>query len=518
MFFEVPNAKGTVEPEVRLVQIQYLRSEQQEDHVFIDSKASISYGSPAELHGMSFATIHVQMNSTNQAFLRELQSDLLIESYDYFGSFGGWTSNRNFTITNPTNGRQELFLKIVRNYFQTAYAIDTVEDKIHTIEFTSGPASDRVFVRWGVFAALKYLEANHTEVEVTSLNRTKNPIMVEFLPTYISLHLPLTERIQGTQFLLKLEEQNIPPPSGFCYISAFLLDKKEFTLEPRHEVFFSPPELEGWTYTTAVAYTNLTTLLYPLPYPFELVNMAVWEPEMDPLLITATDNFFGLRNISNETYNLSLDLVYYYWQNNSGLTFMHEIFASDQESITHRVLANVSDAAVGSEHGLLGQYLRFLLPQGETLLFNAPDTLGKYEDAFIPLMQGHYELVKKENRVVVQTLIQVNDWRLSNTLGFHVTCKGDPCGGAEILVTQRGTFTSREYTATTDKNGEAKITLYSNGIETGQLEIKVVKDEFNYDELLVSYFIGASWIAIIAISIIVVVVVLVLVLSSRRRK
>ena len=509
--------KCTGENNVRFVQVQCLRSDLQEDHVFLTPGESITYDAPEIGNGLRFSSIHVQLNSTNQASLRELSSDLNIESYDYFGSFGGWTSNNNFTITNPTASMQELFLKIVRNYVQTIYAVDTVAGNKHTIEFTSGPASDRVFVRWGIFASLKYLEANQSEINVSSLNRTLTPMMVEFLPTYISFHLPLSQRIQETHFLIRLEEKDAEPPAGFCYVSSFLLDHKEISLGPYEEFFFDAPEVTGWNYVTTVAYTNLTTSLYPQPYPFQLVNVAVWEPDTNPLLATAIDTAFGVRNLSNETYSLGFDVVYYYWQNHTGLAFKHEIVENDQESITHKVSANVTNANAGEEMGLIGQYLRFQLP-GKTIRFDAPDPVGKYEDSYIPLKQGTYVLTKRESKIVVNTTSEADDLRLANKLRFSVTYDGEAYANAEVMVTQRGLFTSRTYRTLTNQHGDATITIYSNGPEFSQLDIKIAKDKFNYSEQTFNYFAGVFWVIGIALVTVLVAVLAVFLIRKRMKR
>ena len=119
------------------------------------------------------------------------------------------------------------------------------------------------------------------------------------------------------------------PPSGYCYISAFVLDHKEITLGQHQEFLFEIPKLNGWNYLATSAYTNLTASLYPQPYPFQLVNMSVWDSNENPLLTTALDVTFGVRNLSNETYSIGFDILYYYWQNQTGLTFSHEIIGND---------------------------------------------------------------------------------------------------------------------------------------------------------------------------------------------
>ena len=514
---ETGNANSEENAVTRFVPVEWLRSDEQEEHVFLNPQESVTFNASGEVDGLGFVKIDVLLDSPNASFLREMSTDLYIESYDYFGSLGAWTPNNNFTIVNPTADRQEVFLKIVRNYLQTAYAVDEVAGRLHTIEFTSGPAADRVFVRWGVYAALKYVEANQSEVFFSSVNRTQNPIIVEFLPHYLSFQLPGYQRISGTHFLLRLEEREMKPPSGYCYVSALLLRHEEITLGALEEFTFDLPEVNGWNYLATVVYTNLTVSLYPEPYPFQLINLAVWEPEENPLLLTAVDTTFGIRNLSNESYKIGFDIAYYYWQNQTGLAFSHEIVESDSESIVHEVVANVFDANVGANLGLTGQYLQFLVP-GKTTGFEAPDHVGKYEESYIPLRQGSYTLVTEEKRIVANIASSVNDLFLSNTLSFRVNYNGDAYANAEITVNQRGTLTDRTYKAFTDQNGEAKIIIHSNGPELNQLSIKVSKDEFNYVEQTIDYTVGNSWYVIVIFAFIAVAVLVIFYLRKRRKK
>jgi hypothetical protein len=518
-FFSVETRETNSEENsaIRLVPVEWLRSDEREEHVFLDPQESLTFSAFEEVDGLRFVKIDVLIDSPNASFLREIDSDLYIESYDYFGSLGAWTPNSNFTITNPTGERQEVFLKIVRNYLQTAYAVDTIVGKEHTIEFTSGPAADRVFLRWRVYAALKYVEANQSEVYFSSVNRTQNPVIVEFLPHYLSFQLPRSQRISRTHFVVRLEEREMEPPSGYCYVSALLLRHEEITLGALEEFTFDLPEVNGWNYLATAAYTNLTVSLYPEPYPFQLINLAVWEPEENPLLLTAVDTTFGIRNLSNESYKIGFDIAYYYWQNQTGLAFSHEIVGSDSESIVHEVVANVFDANVGADLGLTGQYLQFLVP-GKTMGFEAPDPVGKYENSYIPLRQGSYTLVTEEKRIVANIKSNVNDLLLSNTLSLRVTYNGDAYANAEVNVNQRGAFTNRTYKAFTDQNGEAKITIHSNGPELNQLSLTVSKDEFNYVEQTIDYTVGTSWYVITVLAFIAVTVFIILYLRKRRKK
>ncbi len=486
-----------------VVQVQFLRTETQEEHIFLNPGESASYDA-SEINGMMFSSMIVLLNSTNKTFLQTLLSDLYIQSYEYFGNLGAWTPNTKFTLTNPTSTREELFVKIEKNYLQTTYASDLTEGDLHTIEFTSGPASDRVFVRWDMFASLQTVEANYTAIDVTSLNPTQIPIKVEFLPTYMSFHLPDRQRIQSTHFKIRLQEKNSPWPSSFCYISAIKLEHKDVILFPNEEFTFDVPDVTGWNYLTTVVYTNLTTTLYPQPYPFQVLDLAVWEPAANPMLATAVDTSFGIKNLSNQTYTLGFDVVYYYWQNQMGLAFQHEIVDSNEVAITHKVIASVSDAEVGADLGLSGQFLRFLV-SGKTLQFAAPNPVGIYEDSYIPLRQGLYELVKQEERVAVNITTQPDEVGLANRLHFSVTYNGEPLGGAAVSVMQRGTFTSQTYNATTDINGEATIAVHSSLPEGDQLEIRVAKDEFNYRDATLDYFVGWPWIALAVLIVAVIV-------------
>jgi hypothetical protein len=519
VFFSVETRRVNSEEnsETRLVPVEWLRSEEQEEHVFLDAEDSVTFGALEEVDGLRFVKIDVLIDSPNASFLGEISTDLYIGSYDYFGSLGAWTPNSNFTITNPTADRQEVFLKIVRNYLQTAYAVDTIVGREHTIEFTSGPAADRVFVRWGVYAALKYVEANQSEVYFSSINRTQNPVIVEFLPHYLSFQLPGSQRISRTHFLLRLEEREMEPPSGYCYVSALLLQHEEITLGALEEFAFDLPEVNGWNYLATVAYTNLTVSLYPEPYPFQLINLAVWEPEENPLLLTAVDTTFGIRNLSNESYKIGFDIAYYYWQNQTGLVFSHEIVGSDFESIAHEVVVNVFDANVGGDQGLTGQYLQFLVP-GKITGFEAPDPVGKYEKFYIPLRQGDYTLTTQEKRIIANITSNLNDPFLSNTLNFLVAYNGDAYANAEVTVSQRDAFTDRTYKAFTDQNGEAKITIHSDGPGLNHLSITVSKDEFNYVEQTIDYTVGNSWYVIIIVAFIAVAVLAILYLRKRRKK
>jgi hypothetical protein len=510
----VPNA-ACQQLAPKYVQVQCVRSDQQMDHLFLESGQTVAYNASARTaDGLGFDSFSVQMNSTDPAFLHQLNTDLFIESYDYFDSLGAWTSSLNFTVTNPTAVMQELFLKIVRNYQQTTYAPNTVVGTEHTINFSTAPEADRVFVRFGFFAALIQAQVNGSDVDFGNPLRSLDAVRVEYLPNYVSFQVP-PRRILNTSFLVKVEERAFSGPMGYCYISALLVQHRDVTLAPQQTYLFELPTVNGWSYLAATAYTNLTASAYPQPYPFQLLNMSVWDPTQIPLLATAVDTTFGVRNLSNQTWTLGFDLLFYYWQDQTALTFTHRILGSTLDAIAHEVSVNVSDANVGADLGLTGQYLRFQVP-GATVSFEAPDPVGKYPQSYIPLRQGAYRLVTNEPRVSAGVTSQVDDLQLTATLHFNVTYGGDPYAEAAIAITQTGTFTSHTYTATTDQNGQATITIHSNQPEQTQLNITVTKDQDNYSEQKISYFVGASWIAVIVV--LVIAAVLVAVLLWRHRK
>ena len=280
-------------------------------------------------------------------------------------------------------------------------------------------------------------------------------------------------------------------------------------------MLFETPAVNGWNFLAAAAYTNLTSSLFPKPYPFELINLAIWDSNANPMLVTATDTLFGIKNLSNVTYSVGLDVVYYYWQNQSGLTFEHEVIDSNESSIIRKISVNISEANVGTDLGLTGQFLRFQLP-GKTVSFDAPDLVGKYEDSYIPLRQGDYVLVKRDNRIIVNTTSKVDDLHLTNRLRFVVTYNGEAYANAEVTVNQRGVFTSRTYNTFTDQNGWATVVVSSNGPEFSQLEIIILKDDFNRYEQMLSYFAGALWVFVIVLVVVLVVVLSVLLIPKRR--
>jgi hypothetical protein len=504
-------------PITRYVQVQCLRSDQLMDHLFLAPGQSVDFNASARtVDGLSFDSFSVQMNSSDLAFLPQLTTDLYIESYDYFGGLGAWTSKLNFTVTNPTEVTQELFLKVARNYQKTTYAIDNAVGVEHTIMFSTVPAADRVFVRFGFFAALVQAQVNGSDLDFDNPLRGANAVRVEYLPNYVSFQVP-PQQIQNTRFMVKIEERSFEVPSGYCYLSALLVQQREVTIAPQQTYLFDLPALDGWNFLAAAAYTNLTAEAYPRPYPFQLLNMSIWDPSQTPLLTTALDTTFGVRNTSNQTWALSFDLLFYYWQNQTALTFTHRVLGSTTQAIEHEVFANVSDANVGSDLSLSGQFLRFQAP-GATISFEAPDPVGKYPQSYIPLRTGAYTLVTSEPRIVADITSNVNDLQLTDTLHFNVTYGGDPYANAVITVTQHGTFTSQTYTAVTDQNGQGTVTVHSTGPEQTQLTITVAKDQDNSAEQTARYFVGASWIAIIVIAIAAIVVIGIILFRRRRKR
>ncbi len=490
----VPSIQSQTQQVTHFIQIDQLITDTQQSHIYLDPNQTITYIAPLQVNNATYTSTDVQLDATNQTFLTQIETDLYIKAYDYFGSTGAWTNNQNFTLTNPTSTAQEVFLKISQNYIQTTYAPDIVNGDLHTIEFTSQIEANRIFVRWQVFAALTYLEVNGTQIDFTTIPATPNSVQVEFLPTYLSFQTP-PNRIQPTHFRLQIQQENGPSPTGYCYISAIKLDHQEVTLQPNQQILFTPPQLDNWVFVTAAAYTNLTATLYSDPYPFKLINLSIWDANDNPLLVTALDTVFGIQNQSNQTYNLYLDIVYYYWQNQTSLTFTHQIIKTDNVIITHQVTATVTDQNVGGDLSLTGQYLRFQVP-GKTVIFNAPDPTGKYEQTYIPLRQGNYTLITEENRINTTINAQLNDLQLTNTLHIHVNYNSEPYANAQVTVTQNN---KTHYTATTNQNGDATLIIHSNVPETNQLDITVTKDTNNYTTQTVTYFVGVTYIGLIAV-------------------
>jgi hypothetical protein len=501
----------------RLIPVQYSKQLVEEKHIFLAPDESLTFSAPQESDGLKFTGIDVLLNSTNLSFLRVMNTDLYVESYEYWGNMGAWTPNNNFTLTNPTSDTQELFLKISQNFGSRTYISDVIDGKVHTIKFTTEIIADRVVVNWGFFGALKYLEINGSQVDVSDLVRDQNQMMLELFPYSAAFHLPSSLRIDQTEIMAKVEEEDLPLPPEYCSIGALSVEQKNITLDPYQQLMFDIPRIDGWTYLAGTIYSNLTVSEYPKPYPFKLINVAVWDPNANPLLMTLADITFGIRNLSNETYDITLDLALYYWQNQSGLTYSHEIISSDDTPIYHKLSVNISNANVGAELGLAGQYLRLRVP-GRVISYDAPDPVGRFSGSYIPLREGSYTLFTREDRIVTNVTLDVNDLILQSKLRIKVTYGGESYADANITVAQKGTFTSRTYEASTDQNGEATIAVVSNGPEMNQLTIKVAKDDYNYTEQTLSVTVGISWILTALIVIALTVLLVVFIRKRKKRK
>jgi hypothetical protein len=118
-----------------------------------------------------------------------------------------------------------------------------------------------------------------------------------------------------------------------------------------------------------------------------------------------------------------------------------------ETSIYHNLAVQVSDASVGAELGLSGQYVAFR-PVGKILSYTAPDPVGMYQTSYMPLRSGNYSLVTVDPRIVLNTTAIVDDLHLRTTLDLNVTYNGDPFSNANISVRQKGTFTDRIARAT----------------------------------------------------------------------
>ena len=69
----VPYAKCDTKNVTSLVQIQYLRSDSKEDHIFLLPQQSVTYNATQESNGMRFESFNVQANSTNSSFLGRIR-------------------------------------------------------------------------------------------------------------------------------------------------------------------------------------------------------------------------------------------------------------------------------------------------------------------------------------------------------------------------------------------------------------------------------------------------------------
>lgn len=479
---------------VRTVPVTYIRLEEKEHHIYLNPGESAKFTAPNQSEGFKFRGTQIIMDATNRSFLKEIKTDLYVESHNYWdGSLGAWTPNTNFTLTNPSRETQELFLKTINRYSRRTYVLDTVNGTEHFITFRTEAPADRVKMNWGFFGALKHLEVNGSQVDVSNVSSFNQlPIMLEHISFGCSFHLPNPSRIQNTVFSLRLEERGLLPPPKSPHIVAMMIQHSVITLNPFQEFFFEAPKVPGWTYSYGVLYGNLTPSLYPTPYPFKLVNLALWNPEEKPVSATPIDTNFGIRNLSNKTYHLSFDIALYYWQNKTGTTFSHQTNVTEN-SIYHKICVNVSDAGVGAESGLTAQYLVFG-SKGKTLSYDAPDPIGRFEDAYIPLKEGSYTLITMEPQIVPNITVNFDDLHLSATLNISVTYDEDPYANAEITVLQKGMITRTNYKTYTDETGRASITVRANVPGIQELDITIAKDTHNHTKQTINIAVGILWI------------------------
>ena len=479
---------------VRTVPVTYVRLEEKEHHLYLGPRESATFSAPNQSEGFKFTGTQIIVDAANRSFPKEMKTDLYVESYDYWdGSLGAWTPNTSFTLTNPNRETHELFLKTINRYSRRTYVLDMVNGTEHFITFRTEAAADRVMMSWGFFGTLKYLEVNGSQIDVSNVSSfNRLPIMLEHISFGGSFHLPNSLRICNTVFSLRLEERDLLPPPQSPHIVAMMIQHRVITLNPFQEFLFEVPKVTGWTYSYGVFYGNLTPSIYPTPYPFKLVNLAVWNPEEKPVSATPLDTTFGIRNLSNKTYHLSFDTALYYWQNKTGITFSHQANITET-SIYHKICVNVSDAGVGAESGLTAQYLVFG-STGKTLSYDAPDPIGRFEGTYIPLKEGSYTLITMEPKIVPNITVNVDDLHLSATLNFSVTYDGDPYANAEITVLQKGMATRATYKTYTDATGRASITVRANELGIQELGIMITKDTHNYTKQTINVAVGILWI------------------------
>ena len=479
---------------VRTVPVTYMRLEEKEHHIYMSPKESATFSAPNQSEGFKFTGTQIIVDAANRSFLKEMKTDLYVESYDYWdGSLGAWTPNTSFTLTNPDTETQELFLKTIDRYSRRTYVLDMVNGTEHLITFKTEAAADRVMMSWGFFGALEYLEVNGSQVDVSNVSSSNRlPIMLEHISFGGSFHLPHPLRIRNTVFSLRLEERDFLPPPQSPHIIAMMIQHRVITLNPFQEFLFEVPKVTGWTYSYGVFYGNLTPSMYPTPYPFKLVNLAIWNPQEKPVSATPLDTNFGIRNLSNKTYHLSFDTALYYWQNKTGITFSHQANITET-SIYHKICVNVSDAGVGAESGLNAQYLVFG-STGKTLSYDAPDHIGRFEDSYIPLKEGSYTLITMEPKIVPNISVNVDDLHLSATLNISVTYDEDPYANAEITVLQKGMITRTTYKTYTDATGRASITVRANDPGIQELDIMITKEPHNYTKQTINIAVGIFWI------------------------
>jgi hypothetical protein len=494
------------------VPLTYTKIQQREEHIFLNPGASVTFNATDQLDGFKLRSTHVNIDSTNRTFLKEIGTDLYFETYNYLfaGTVGAWTPNDTFTITNPGAATQEIFLKISNTYSHVAYASDIVNATEHLISFRTDVIADQFSVNWGFFGVLESLEINGSQYDpaiVSSANR----LMMED----VSYAAVIYSLITNTSFVFKLQDNGLPYPAS-PYIGAWVFQHNEITLNPYQKFLFEIPDLKGWTYAYGVIDSNITLSIYSPQYPFKLINLAVYDPDQTPVLATPTNTTFGISNLSNQTYEVSFDTTLYYWQNQTNsITFSDQVNVTEN-SIYHNLSVYVSNANVGSELGLKGQYVAFR-PTGKTLSYIAPDPVGKYLTSYLPLKTGNYTLVTVEPRIIANITSSVDDLHLRATLNFSVTYDGNPYPNANITVYQKGTFTDGTYSKLTDENGKASIIVRANAPEADELDINVAKNDFNYTNQVFTFTIGIMWFLIGSIAIVLIIASLLYLRMHKKR-
>jgi hypothetical protein len=501
------------------VPITYSKVIDKEDNFYLNPGASINLNTTEISEGLKFQHMNVQIDATNRSFLREMKTDLYVTTYDFWGgNMGAWTSNSNFTLTNAGGETQRLFLKMSNTYSRRAYAVDVVNGRQHSITFTTDSIVDQLSVNWGFFGVLESLQINGSEIDPALVSST-NRLLME----YLSYGVIFYSQISNTSFVLNIEAKGLLPPPESPYIGAWIGQHNVITLNPHQEYLFDIPDLKGWTYTYGNIESNITLSLYSQPSPFKLVNLALWNAEETPVLATLTNTTYGIINLSDKTYSLDFNTTLYYWQNETGITHSKKI-NSTATSIYHDFSAYVSNTNVGSELGLRGHFLAFISVPGtalgrvsKTLIYQAPDPVGRWEGSYIPLREGNYTLVIMEPKVVADITISEDHFRLSAKLSFNVTYNGDPLANANITVHQKGAFTSATYNAITDSKGGASITITANGPEVDELKINVTKDADNFTTKVTTLTIGVLWLALVLVIIFVIVLLSLFVVVHRTR-
>ena len=496
--------------------VTYTKFQPNEQHIFLNPGASASFSASDQLDGFSgykFRNTHVSMNAANSSFLKEISTDLYIETNNYLfgGTIGAWTPNLNFTLTNPTSQTQEVFLNIRNSYTHIAYAPDCISNGQHTITFTTDTApADQFSVGWGFFGALVSLDLNGSRFDPYGVSSANN-IKMEDVSTAAVFYSPMT----STPMILKVQETGIPNPTS-PYIGAWVFKRNFITLNPHQEYIVDVPVLRGWTFAYGIIDANISLSLYPQPYPFKLVNLAVYEPDGVPLLATPTNTTFGISNLSDQAYALYFDTTLYYWQNQtSAITYTDQVNVTDTQ-VYHNLSVNVPDATVGSDVGLSGQYVAFR-SVGKILSYSAPAAVGRYQGQFMPLKSGTYDLVTVDPRIVQTSTVSVDNFGLKATVNISVTQDANPVPNANVTVHQKGTFTDRTYTANTNQYGQATITAAANMPEADQFTVTVANDAYNTAELVLNASVGMIWIVIV-LAVVIIIVVFIVLLRKRKKQ